>query len=114
MRATRMTLLILAVLPFAMPPAGSEESTAADVVTASAAKAAEDREFEPPPGFRTRKRGKFTLYCRKEPVMGTRFPAEKCYDETGIREMLRAQLEDQEKVDQMRRICGNLQACGGG
>jgi hypothetical protein len=62
---------------------------------------------------RAKKRGKYVVYCHKEQVIGTRFQAEKCYDETGIREMLRAQRDDQEKVDQMRRICGSLESCGG-
>lgn len=114
MRATLMTILMWALLLFTMTPAGSEESPAADVVAASATKTDEDGEFKPPPGFRPKKRGKFIVYCRKETVMGTRFPAEKCYDETGIREMQRAQLEDRAKVDQMRRICSSLEHCGSG
>jgi hypothetical protein len=52
------------------------------------------------------------VYCRKETVMGTRFPVETCYHEKGIREYLAAQCENQEKVDQMRRICGSQAACG--
>ena len=65
-----------------------------------------------PLGFKPRQRGKFTVYCRKETVMGTRFPVETCYHEKGIREYLAAQCENQEKVDQMRRICGSQAACG--
>ena len=81
----------------------------ADAVQAAAE---EDEEIRIPPGFRVKKRGEFTLYCRKEDVMGTRFPSERCYDETGIREYLRAQREDQQKVDQMRRICSSVGSCG--
>jgi len=44
-------------------------------------------EFKPPPGFRTKKRGDAVLYCRKEIPLGSRFPAEKCYDQAGIREL---------------------------
>ena len=76
------------------------------------AAAEEDGEIKIPPGFRVKKRGELTLYCRKEDVMGTRFPVEKCYDETGIREYLRAQRDDQQKVDQMRRICSSGGSCG--
>jgi hypothetical protein len=65
-----------------------------------------------PPGFKPKKRGKYMLYCRKETVMGTRFPVEKCYDEAGIRELIRAQIENQEQLDQMRRICSTAGACG--
>jgi hypothetical protein len=65
-----------------------------------------------PPGFKPKKRGKYMLYCRKETVMGTRFPVERCYDEAGIREFIRAQIENQEQLDQMRRICSTAGACG--
>jgi hypothetical protein len=37
---------------------------------------------------------------------GTRFPAEACCDEKGIRELLQAQREDQANFDQIRRIQG--------
>ena len=66
----------------------------------------------PPDGWRPKKRGNFTVYCRKDQAMGTRFPKETCYDEAGIRAMLAAQLEDREKVDQMRRICAGDASCG--
>ncbi len=59
-------------------------------------------EFKPPPGFRTQKRGDTVLYCRKEAVLGSRFPAEKCYDQTGIRDLERLELERTEKLQQMR------------
>jgi len=67
----------------------------------------QEREFKPPDGWRPRKRGEFTVYCRKDYTpRGTRFPTEVCYDEKGIREMLQAQREDQASVDQARRIQG--------
>ena len=76
--------------------------------------AADTEEFRIPPGFKPKKRGVYTLYCRKEEVMGTRLPAERCYDEKGIRDYIRALIENQEDVDRIRRICGSMEACGGG
>jgi len=70
--------------------------------------------FVPPDGWRPKKRGKFTVYCRKQSEQGTRIPKEVCYDEDGIRAMLASLVEEQEKVDQIRRICGSQAACGGG
>ncbi len=90
----------------------SDEDKVEPAATASAAEAAKEEEFKPPPGFRQKKRGKFVVYCRKETVMGTRLPVEACYDEEGIKAMLAAQLEDREKVDQMRRICAGDSSCG--
>lgn len=113
MRPTPITILVAFSLVLAMSPARGEEPSApkaADTATA----AVEKDEFRVPPGFRTRKRGKHTVYCRKEDVVGTRFATEKCYDEAGIREWKRAQVENQKQLDQMRRICGSQDACGGG
>jgi hypothetical protein len=45
--------------------------------------------------------------------MGTRFPAERCYDEDGIRQLVLALREEQTKIDQLRRICSQPGACGG-
>ena len=76
------------------------------------APAAEEKPFVPPDGWREKKRGKHTVYCRKDTVIGTRFQKETCYDKEGIRAMLAAQQDDRDKVDQMRRICGSQEACG--
>jgi len=121
MRATLLTAVILPGLLLAAPVAGSEEPAAENAAPAEAAAAdaaavakADDDDFVLPPGFKPMKRGKFILYCRKETVMGTRLPAQKCYDENGIRQMAQSLREEREKIDQMRRICGSLNACGGG
>ena len=111
--------------------AGSEETPAESAAAATAAPAEdeptdakpadaaasavandEDDNFVLPPGFKPMKRGKYTLYCRKESVMGTRLPAQKCYDEDGIRQLVQSLREEREKIDQMRRICGQHGACG--
>jgi hypothetical protein len=99
----------------ALVPATQADESVTDATepTASTAAAAE-RELVLPPGFKPKKRGKFVVYCKRDAVLGTRMPAEHCYDEEGIRAMLRAQAEDREKVDQMRRICGSMDKCGGG
>jgi hypothetical protein len=126
MRATFLAVLALPALLLAVTPAQGEDTPVAEQAAAEAQAPAdvepetvakadaaeEDGEFRIPPGFRVKTRGEFTLYCRKEAVMGTRFPVEKCYDESGIREYLRAQREDQQKVDQMRRICSSVGSCG--
>jgi hypothetical protein len=132
MHATFLTALILPGLLLAAPIAGSEElpaETAAaakaapaedkpadtkpvDAAASAAAKADADDDFVIPPGFKERKRGKYTVYCRKDPVMGTRFQSERCYDEKGIRDYLLAQRENQENIDRMRRVCSTQGACG--
>jgi len=94
-------------------PAAATDAAAPAPAPAPAPKAkAEDQPFTPPPGWREKKRGQYTVYCRKQSVQGTRVPKEVCYDEDGINAMLAAQREDREKVDQMRRVCGSQAACG--
>jgi len=91
--------------PPAQPAAKAEAATEAAVKAEPAA-------FEPPPGWRPKKRGKFIVYCRKQTEKGTRLPKEVCYDEEGIRAMLAAERDDRQNVDQMRRICSSQAACG--
>ena len=125
-----LTAMILPGLLLAAPIAGSEEPPAETPLPRPPPprgeptqtgrrrgvrrREADDDNFVLPPGFKPMKRGKYTLYCRKETVMGTRLPAQKCYDEDGIRQLVQSLREEREKIDQMRRICGSMDACGGG
>ena len=75
------------------------------LVLSGIALAEEPKEFTPPDGWKPKKRGQYTVYCRKDfNVKGTRMPAETCYDEEGIRAMLATQQEDRANVDQMRKV----------
>ena len=65
-----------------------------------------------PPGFKVKKRGKFTLYCKTETPIGTRFKSETCYDEPNMRAYLLALQENKVDVDRIRNICANPCACG--
>jgi len=73
--------------------------------------AEESAEFKAP-GFRAKKHGDITLYCRRETVLGSRFKAEKCYDQAGVEEILRAESENKEILDKIRN-CG-VGSCPGG
>jgi len=84
------------------------------VETEAAAEAKEPEEFEIPPGYHAKKRGRKVVYCQKSMESGTRFSQEKCYDETQLRAMDMAREQDQTTFDQSRKICSNLEACGGG
>lgn len=109
--------MIPVALLAALPAAGEEPQAAKDPAAAeteTTAAAEEEKEFKIPPGFRKKQRGKHTVYCRKEVVMGTRFDTEKCYDEAGLKEYVRAQRENQADLDRARRICaGQGASCGG-
>ena len=105
-----VTLALLAA--FGGTAAVADEPEKAPAAEPEKSAAADEGPFVPPDGWREKKRGKYTVYCRKDTQMGTRFQKETCYDEEGIRAMLAAQQDDREKVDQMRRICGSQAACG--
>lgn len=104
-RTTCLAVLLLAGLALAGARAAAGDEKAAEPAEAKA-------EFKPPPGWKKKKRGQYVVYCRKDAQGGTRMPKETCYDEQGIRDMLAAQRDDTQKVDQMRRICGMQGACG--
>jgi hypothetical protein len=107
MHAKLLAAILCSALLFAAARARADETPPADEKPADTA-----AKITLPPGFKPKKRGKYTLYCRKETVMGTRFPAERCYDEDGIRQLVLALREERAKIDQMRRICSQQGACG--
>lgn len=70
--------------------------------------------FKPPSGYRTKKLGANTVYCKKDKVLGSIFPTEICLSEDELKEVERRG-EDM-RVDKQRAqgVCGGLGACGNG
>ena len=96
----------------------AQESSVADkasdksaTTTTAAESGKKDKEFKPPPGFQTKKRGDLVLYCRRDTTVGTRFKTEKCYDEAQLREYLLALEQQKMDVDRIRGTCGGGSAC---
>jgi hypothetical protein len=85
-------------------PSAADEPPAAPAAEQPKAAAAE-KEFKPPPGFKTRKRGELVLYCIKDSTVGTRFRTEKCYDESQMRDYLAAQQEQKRDIERVRNTC---------
>ena len=56
-------------------PTADQANDKAAVATVAAVKEepADDKEFRPPPGFQTKKRGELVLYCKRDRETGTRF-----------------------------------------
>jgi len=71
-----------------------------------------EREYKPPPGYRTRKRGDKVVYCKKESIPESRLMAEKCYSEIQIKELEAIREAERREMDQRRRICPSPTACG--
>ena len=83
----------------------AQAPTAASADEQPKAAAAAEYEFKPPPGFKTKKRGKLVVYCIKDSTVGTRFQTEKCYDEAQMRDYLAAQQEQKRDIERVRNTC---------
>jgi hypothetical protein len=106
---------LVAGMALAQESAIGDETPAADQAKdkaeASTAAEAKKEEFTPPPGFKTKKRGKITVYCIQDSTVGTRFKTEKCYDEAQIHDYLLAREQANREFDQRRAICSNSSVC---
>ena len=91
-------------------PAAEQANEKVESKSMAAAKE-EEKEFKPPVGFQTRKRGELTLYCKREATVGTRFKTEKCYSEDQVRDYVIAQQENKRDIDKIRNTCGGGTAC---
>ncbi|MBX3704810.1 MAG: hypothetical protein KF822_13635 [Steroidobacteraceae bacterium] len=114
-----VTLALVPALVSASPNPISNETAASEPAqdkaeSPTAAKASLQEEFSPPPGYRAKKRGKKTVYCKKSPESGTRFASEICYDEEQLREMERSREIGNASFDQARKVCSGLEPCTGG
>lgn len=81
--------------------------------TETADEAKEPDVFKVPAGYRAKKRGKKVVYCKKDMESGTRFAQERCFDEEQLKQKELAEAEGNAAFDQARKICSNLEACGG-
>lgn len=97
----------------ASEPAATESTEARPEATAEATAQKADQELKLPPGFKKVKRGKYTLYCKKETPLGTRFKTDKCFDEAGMRDYILALEQTKGDVDRIRSTCSNYCVCGG-
>lgn len=98
-------------------PSADDTPASAEKKQPAEAEAAADLDKMPlekrlPPGFKVKKRGKFTLYCKSDTPLGTRFKSETCYDEPNMRAYMLALQENKVDVDRIRNICSNPCACG--
>lgn len=93
------------------PAAEASETASSEIRAASEKDAGAEDEFEPPPGFVTKKRGKFVLYCKKDATIGTRFKTERCYNEDQIRDYLVALEEQKRDIDRIRSTCATGTVC---
>jgi hypothetical protein len=89
----------------------AQESAVSEKAADVAASAKSEHEFKPPPGFKTKKRGALTVYCKKDREIGTRFVTEHCLDEAQMRDYLLALEEQKRDIDRIRATCATAATC---
>lgn len=99
-----MRSLIFAILiAFATGPAIAQDSEKP---------VAEEKEYKPPPGYKTRHRGDKTIYCRKETEIGSRFAVTKCFSKEQLEVELERIAASKEEFERSRRVCSSQANCG--
>jgi hypothetical protein len=117
-----MRVLVVCVLAFFLQPASAGDAPAADAAHATDETPANDESenaeskkkkpaFKPPPGYRVKIYGWDIVYCRKTPVLGSRFSKEVCMTEAQLKEHIAANEEMKRNKDQTSRVCAGG-ACG--
>lgn len=100
--------------PVAAPVAASTPATASAPATAGAAAGRVDGGvFVPPAGYKAKKRGDATVYCKVDTPVGTRFGTEYCYTQSDLERMEASRVNVRQEVDRARRTCTGA-GCGGG
>jgi invasion protein IalB len=74
---------------------------------------AEEAEFRTPAGYKKKKKGDKTMYCRSQTPIGTRFPTEYCYTQSQLERVQKSKQGMQDDVAMRQRMCTTGSACGG-
>jgi len=116
-----VALCLMACIAVANDPPARDEPAAAEAAAPEpearkeAIAKADAVKFEGklPPGFKVKKRGKFTLYCKTDTPLGSRFKKETCLDDAQMRDYMVALQENKSDIDRIRATCSNVCVCGG-
>jgi len=100
--------------PVVKEPAVDDAARTAEQVADATDEAKKPGEYTPPSGYRVKVRDGETVYCRKEQVLGTRFPQEFCFSRLELKEIERRKRSMQDDVAQRQRMCTTGSACSGG
>jgi len=97
----------------AATPAPPAAPVQAEPAQQAAAQQGTNEAFKPPGGYRMKKRGAETVYCKKDTILGSRFPEEFCYTEQQLKEIAQRGEDQRLNKDKISGICGGATgACG--
>jgi hypothetical protein len=104
--------------PVAAPEVAGVPASASAVATIATLEKPEspsstEGEFVPPAGYKVKKRGNSTVYCKTDTPIGTRFGNEYCYTQSDLERMEASRVYTKQDVDRARRTCTGG-GCGGG
>jgi invasion protein IalB len=93
-------------------PAALAASGEVSIAQEAQAVIAEEQEFRTPSGYKKKKRGDTTVYCRYETPIGTRFPTEYCFTRAQLERVEKSKQGMQDDVAMRQRMCTTQSACG--
>lgn len=93
-------------------PAALAASGEVSIAEEAQAVIAEEQEFRTPSGYKKKKRGDTTVYCRYETPIGTRFQNEYCFTRAQLERVEKSQQGMQDDVAMRQRMCTTQKACG--
>jgi hypothetical protein len=99
--------------PVAAPGASMPATISAPAPAAATADKASSGQFVAPAGYKVKKRGDATVYCKVETPVGTRFGTEYCYTQSDLERMEASRVNVRQEVERTRRTCTGG-GCGGG
>ncbi len=105
----RRLIFAFLIAAFATVPAVAQDDEKPAQEEVKAAKA--EKEYKPPPGYKTRHRGDKTIYCRKGTEIGSRFKVEKCFSKDQLKLELERIETEKEEFERSRRQCVTAKVC---
>jgi hypothetical protein len=100
--------------PAATAVAAPAPATASEPAAATSQTAAVEEKSDKvriPSGYKARKKDNETVYCKKETILGSRFPTDVCLTLAQLRELQERSTLMRTDVDRAQRVCGGAAGC---
>lgn len=91
--------------------AATTETPATATPAAASETTAEKKPFKPPPGYKVKIDDWDIVYCKKVPLIGSRFPKEVCMTEPELKEHLAAVETMKRDKEQISHVCSQAAGC---
>jgi hypothetical protein len=91
--------------------AATTSAPAAAAEPAATAATSEKKPFKPPPGYKVKIDDWDIVYCKKIPLLGSRFPKEVCMTEPQLKEHLAAMETMKRDKEQISHVCSQAAGC---